>query len=541
MNRSLEQLKEQITKVTVRVIGIGLALVFGLAAGSGNFMQVGKLCFLIAAILYVLFIQEFTWKIVFFVCTLGLNFAPAGFLFGSGEIMCGLLFCLFVATWWRKEKPVRPVEVERFSFKLFNTCLVIWIVYNGLHMYYNILDPYWAGDIAIKNLLKTYMEWAGLPIVVLYFMNRPHALKVNADFPKTIGILLLACLVINLLIRLYALSTGRFGGDESLSQDEVVQSLFRIPIIGATENIFIFRGLGPSATLLSIIFLGSEWIKKQAWSQKAIYFLCLSIAVIGTLVGGGRASILISIISVLLVYLIQRKFGRMFCVGVVGIFMAALANLLYHTGAMQHLPQMVLRSSAVVIINKNADAETLLHGSNDWRKDLFLMALNEWRSDSRIFWFGRSTYSFGYADELDIKRRSGEGVMLSTLRRGHTHNLITDLLVVYGLVGFILYMLLICTFLWFVWGMYRYTNPNVENGVRSLALYTFLNTAVWVSYAMVAGGAGMIDGFMLLLIISRIYAVKNEKVISTSEIPIFPVSNQIGGIPSFSIGEKNWH
>jgi len=523
MNRSIEQVHENVTKIAVRIVGISLAIILGLAAGAGNYPQVGKIFFLIAALFYVLFIQQFTWKLIYFIGALGLTYAPAGFAFGAGEIACSFLFCLFAATWWRKENPQRPIEVEQLPFKLFNVCLISWIVYNGIHLFYTIWNPYWAGDIAINNLLKVYMAWAGLPLATLYFMHHPRPIQVKPNFPNTIGILLFICLVLNLLIRLYAFYTGRYGGDDSLTKEEISNSMFYIPFIGASENPFVFRGLGPSAMLISTIFLSSEWIKTQPWSQKLLFYICFSIGVIGTIMGGGRVSILVASASILFVFLVQKKYGRLFLLGILSIIAIALANLAYHTGTMNHLPPVILRSSAILIFNKNEDAKAALQGSNDWRQELFLRSLEEWRSDSRIFWFGRSTYSFGYADEVDIRQRAGEGVMTSTLRRGNTHNLITDMLVIYGLVGFISFMAVIGSFLWFTWRIYRdHSNPNIEPAVRSLALFAFIGTGTGVSYALIAGGGGMFDGLSLLLIMSRLYAAKDAAAISIVRKPEWP-------------------
>jgi hypothetical protein len=534
MNRSFEQLPENLTKAIVHLTGIGLAIFLGLSAGSGNFMQVGKFVFLVLALLYVLFLQNLTWKIIYFICTLGLNFIPGGIFFGASEITCAILFCLFAATWWRKEKPITPFETEKLPFRIFNVCLIAWITYNIIHMLYTIWDPYWAGDVAIKNLLKTYIQWAGLPIAVFYFMHFPQSLKIKEDFPKTMGKILLFCLLANLAIRTYALLSGRFGGDPTLTKVEFAQGMFYIPGIGATENPYVFRILGPMSILFCMTFLHSEWIKSQGPGQRWILLLCLGMSWIGTILGGGRASIPLAVFFILSVYIFRKKYGRLILMGITAIFMIGLANGLYHIGLMQHLPPMVLRSCAVIIINKGEDAKVLLRGSNEMREDIFKMAIAEWKSDSRIFWFGRSTYSYGYDDILDAQLRA-DGLLISGLRRGASHNLISDLLIIFGLVGFCLFMAMIFSYLWLMWGIYRYKfYQNVEPGVRSLALVAFLGTAGFVSYGLIAGG-GMIDGFSLLIILSRIYAVNISQIQSakSAESKTLPHIGRYWDAPNF--------
>lgn len=536
MNPTAEQLQENFPKFIIYILGIILAIILGLASGSGNSTQIGKVFIIIGFITYTISIQQYTWKIIYFLACLGFTYIPGGFAFTTPEITCAGLFGLFVATWWCKDKPGLPVEMEQVPFKLFNFCLLAWVIYTIGHAGYTIFDPIKPDEVAIKNLLKTYMSWTGVPLAILYFVNRPQTLKVNKDFPRTIGAILLFGLTINLAIRIYAFCTGRFGGDDTLTLMEINDSLFRIPIIGATENIYVFRTLGPTAILISIAYLSSEWIRAQQRRQRIIFQLCLLFGIIGTLISGGRASIIIAITFTALIFFLQKKYHQLLGVGFFSLITIVLINILYHTGAMQHMPPMVLRSSSGLIINKGAEAKNAFHGSNDWRYDLFEAAINEWKSDPRIFWFGRSTYSYGEIDILDIKLHGGEGVMNASLRRGTTHNLITDILIVFGLSGFCLFMALIASFLWVTWGIYRYRfYPNVEASVRSLALIAFVSTAGSVGYGMIAGG-GMIDGLFLLLIVSRISSVHHTSIIKSSssmERPALPHSGRYLGPPEF--------
>ena len=56
-----------------------------------------------------------------------------------------------------------------------------------------------------------------------------------------------------------------------------------------------------------------------------------------------------------------------------------------------------------------------------------------------IFWFGRGTYKYTDEDRVAIEANEYEGLMDASLRRGATHNLVSDLLIAYGLVGLVLY------------------------------------------------------------------------------------------------------
>jgi O-antigen ligase len=56
-----------------------------------------------------------------------------------------------------------------------------------------------------------------------------------------------------------------------------------------------------------------------------------------------------------------------------------------------------------------------------------------------IFWFGRSTYKYTDEDRAAIEVDGYEEEMDASLRRGVTHNLVSDLLITYGLIGLVFY------------------------------------------------------------------------------------------------------
>ena len=64
MNRSIEALPEYATKMAVYAVGLGMALFLGLAAGTGNFQQITKVLLVMMGLVYVLFFQSTTWKII---------------------------------------------------------------------------------------------------------------------------------------------------------------------------------------------------------------------------------------------------------------------------------------------------------------------------------------------------------------------------------------------------------------------------------------------------------------------------------------------
>jgi hypothetical protein len=138
-----------------------------------------------------------------------------------------------------------------------------------------------------------------------------------------------------------------------------------------------------------------------------------------------------------------------------------------------------------MIFSKTTAAEGSLVSSTNWRQELFDRAIDEWLSDSRIYWFGRATYSYGVADYTAILVLGGyRASMESSLRRGATHNAITDLLISYGLVGCILSYCATAAMLYFLWRSWARTPLSTQP--KDLALLCFTLAA----FTVAAGFAG---------------------------------------------------
>ena len=146
----------------------------------------------------------------------------------------------------------------------------------------------------------------------------------------------------------------------------------------------------------------------------------------------------------------------------------------------------VQRSLQSILLHKKGEAIESIESSSRWRKELFNRAMDEWRSDKRIFWTGRATFGFGTADQTALLISGGyEAVIQSSLRRGATHNLISDLLVAYGVIGLILYLTVCAALGRFLWYVYRLRNLTAP--AANLTLVTLVGSGSWFFYALLAG------------------------------------------------------
>lgn len=156
-----------------------------------------------------------------------------------------------------------------------------------------------------------------------------------------------------------------------------------------------------------------------------------------------------------------------------------------------------------MLIKKSESAMDSIDSSSRWRQELTDRAFAEWRSHPRIFWFGRATYSYGSDDERALVASGGfEALIQTSLRRGTTHNLLTDLLIAYGLVGCILYLTLYVAIIFFLWKLH--TSRQLSEPAANLTLVCLAGSTFSLLIGVVAGGGFLpeIVWFMIILIAS---------------------------------------
>jgi len=171
----------------------------------------------------------------------------------------------------------------------------------------------------------------------------------------------------------------------------------------------------------------------------------------------------------------------------------------------EEAPPTVSRALQWAMLTKNDVMAESIRSSSLWRKELFQRAIDEWLSDPRIFWFGRATYGFGVNDFVAAHvSGSWNATLESSLRRGATHNLLTDLLVTYGLVGCILYYCLVLTIVAFLWRVFRANNAPMPT--KSLGLFCLVSSVAYILGASLGGGYYPIEStWLLILLIAVLY------------------------------------
>jgi O-antigen ligase len=512
MNLRIEQTNWAL--VAAAVGGFLFAILLGITIGSRDYLVLTtdlrdywvplSILLIIGLIAYVAFLQHYTWQIALLICYLGLVFRPLGFDLGPTEFTCWLGAFLAVITGWQKRPEQKAAILKNGRFDLVKGLLIIWILYASIHMVYNIYSPFRPAEFALKNALKSYFGTLAPPVLLWYFAVHPGRIRIEGNITRILALLLLTGVSFNLATTLYGIATHH-----NMTDPDAIDHMpvFWVNGINVRDNPYMLRMLGPTAILLGSTILS---IGRQATGvSKKLSFFLLLLGSVGSLLSGGRAAVIVSIFLVLAMLLLTKRFRAFWAILILSGLFILFANV-FSGWINRTAPAPVLRPLQWVMLNKNEAASDSIESSTRWRQELFQMTIDEWRSDPRIFWFGRATYGFGVSDYVAYQLSGGyKAVMEASLRRGATHNLISDLLITYGLIGCILYYCLMFGILRFLWFVYRSaTTPAV---VHPLALFCLIMYASYLLIATFGGGTFLPDTvWVLILLIAAIHYYSKE-------------------------------
>jgi hypothetical protein len=154
----------------------------------------------------------------------------------------------------------------------------------------------------------------------------------------------------------------------------------------------------------------------------------------------GRATMAITAFLVIVCLLVRKKIAAVAVIFLFFIFLIVGARVAYETDR-DYVPFGLQRSLAMIPGMDMSEAKGDIDASSNWRWLLATQAFDEWKSNSRKFLIGRGVHAFTERDIMVGKLQGYFGAMDVALRRGATHNIVTDLLITIGLVGTILYII----------------------------------------------------------------------------------------------------
>lgn len=323
-----------------------------------------------------------------------------------------------------------------------NTAFVVGLLltYGLFHFLANYAMPYSPADYSLKNSSKAYFDCFATMTCFFWLLVGPYGFYLKPTWPRTLILIIFAALAGNVALRAYMFLQG-FQAIDGLGGDSVDFFSLHVPVINMFAGVYTLRHTTPiSMVILLMLATAPGWWKSNPKWLKLIVLASVGLCLVGAILSGGRATLLFCLLMGFIVALARRQI-LMIIGGVMAIVLGIALINIFSNEINTKAPVYIARSMQMVMLDKGSTYQGI-SGSQESRDAGRKAAIAEWKSDNRIFLFGRSVYSITWADAKYTTDKYGmDGFVMNALRSGRTHNLITDLLLQYGLVGCILYLL----------------------------------------------------------------------------------------------------
>lgn len=502
MKRLNQQGNASITAIIVIAIAAIIALILGVQLGSGDYYSAALWFGIGLSALYIVHLHRYTWQIATFMVFLGFSLYPLGFEITADHVafllgaMLGMLYLL-------SSRGLRPNrELSDCGVRGMQVGMLLWICYGAVHLTWNHFFPYLPSEYAFKNAIKSYFPAFGMTALLLWFLIKPNGIRAGRNWGTVLVGILVLSLVVNIAVAIYNISIGfgildqAFEGSGAMAPTSLL-----IPVINLTPGFYILRTISSIAVAMGLLFLTSSSgpARRNVWGR-VLVVAAVILGIAGAVLSSGRGVIIVTGGYAFMIALFRRRLILLVASAFAGLLLIVFVNL-FSVQINQDAPYFVQRSLQMFMIEKGVSARTI-ENSSEWRQELAEMAFEEWRSDARITFFGRASYSYSEADRNLTEQLGGyEAGKISSLRRGATHLLVTDCLIQYGIVGLILYYLMLLSIIRFLYLLHREQRRR-ETEFHVLTLFLLISFVLMLPMSLVTGAwIATQHGWLLLLLI----------------------------------------
>jgi hypothetical protein len=190
---------------------------------------------------------------------------------------------------------------------------------------------------------------------------------------------------------------------------------------------------------------------------------------------------------VILCLIIRKHIAAVAVIFLLFVFLIVGARIAYETDR-DYVPFGLQRSLAMIPGMDMPEAKGDIDASSDWRWLLATNAFDEWKSNNRKFFIGRGVHAFTERDLIMIKTEGYFGAMNVNLRRGATHNIVTDLLITVGLFGTILYIFVFFGFIVSIVKVFKLLKDSKNITYDTLFVCLFFSVSMIPFYILGGGG-----------------------------------------------------
>ena len=474
-----------VIRALLMLLGLLVAMFFGILVGESNWTVLGAIGFFIL----VAALGQSTVRHLLAIClvlvTLDFFMAPTGFKIGPME-QIGIVaaFTWVLVCWRRNFNPAAPTAfIELRSWRFFQNTVLLAAAYAGAHFVYNMIDPYDELAFGWRGATKSYAQTFGAFVMILLLVRARLLFPINAKYSVILLRIFLLMLMVSVMI---GVARAILSGPEqetglSLEEKSEVLRLFLIPGLNAHDSVYTLRQLGPAAVLIGSMFFFSRPANLGPFLPIAI----TAFGFLGCLVSAGRASLAFASAFLVLVMFRTRRGPLAF--GVAGVASVVVAFILVlPASVLRETPWHVQRSVGWFRPDLRTQATEGIEGSSEMRWRYFKFAWEHYASgDARMILFGRSVGQMDSVDVLSFVLYNELAQMEFAVRRLGTHNGLTDLLLGWGLIGYLLNMAMALGCIILLLSYLKWFSPSSHGACWIFSAAVFLG--FWVVYTHVGG------------------------------------------------------
>lgn len=436
---------------------LALMLLFAVVVGSnvalGDYESLSF--YAIAGILIYFLIHG--WKNVWWFTALlvfcGVVFYQ-GFMFEAYHLFVLMLLAATVLSFVHRQDMPQPVEFIRAGSRRTMVPVALLILYGAAHFAFNFVSPYNPLDYSWKTSTKAYFECYASMVCFFWLLAGSYGFVLKKNWGVFFIFILVFALFGNVLVRGYMFAMG-FQAADGLEGDIGFSSL-NVPVINMNPGVYTLREICPLATaILLMVATAPGWWRPQKRWVKLMILSGILLCLFGSLFGGGRMTLVFCLVLAFIVSIARRSVGTVLAMGMGAVLLIAAVNI-FSTQINRDAPGYVSRSLQFMMLEKGEVYSTI--SDSQYVRNLAIRAgIDEWRTDTRTLLVGRSVFHLDPVDAEYTKQTLGwDGFVINALKAGRTHNMITDLLVQYGIIGLVLYVTAYLSVIRFYWKLDRF-------------------------------------------------------------------------------------
>jgi hypothetical protein len=487
-------MNQAIVRIAVVVLGVIGALLLSSVLADTNFFFIFVAALGIAALGFVSIFWRYTLATSWLFLFVGFSWFPAGINLTWEELSYAAPFALMILTIWRlpDAPPELPHPTQRIKQALLFATL-LWTIYVVADFGWRLLEIRANNEFGLKNVIKSYALLLIPAFLTIYYGRRPVLLSLPKNPERFFLVALSAGMALNICTRSYQ---NFFGGSEfDVATNTFLAGPLVIPGVNIVESIYALRVIAPIIVVFAALFATRSGIQTQARLFPAA---CLFLGMAGSLLGGGRATLIVCAATVAGVLILRRWLTVLFVGAIVAISFILVINV-FPREIEDIGGNIVIRSVSWLIFTEGTSAQGDIEASTRWRRLIAADAIDIWTTSPRNFLIGRGFLGFSDADYTDT--RSGLDYYTAiriALQRGASHSLITDTLLAVGLLGLLLYYWTIFLGIWLGWKASQ--EPRFSPFTRDTGLALCFILGQRLTVGSIGGGlVGMTLDFLVIV------------------------------------------